>query len=639
MTSPFLNYSGKHLPEFAEMAAHSLVADDDDNDQCNVLNRSKAHRLMAKAWYRLIGPVRGRYERDARPCPDPSISVYRPDRYFGSVSEKLTSDLEVYVARNPDGLLRESGGDDDEDDDESGPLVKGKFESMMQLIYVRSLAEPGESVGLLASQSIGEPSTQMTLNTFHFAGRGEMNVTLGIPRLREILMVASACIKTPSMEIPFRRDSDGGGDRKLLVTERLSSVSLSQVLEKVEVWESSTLAGGEKRRQRRYRIRTSSDVDNRLAVSSEEILQYVERTFVKTLVKAVQKHVVIQEKRRLSAIHESRDNERVKTKDGEEAGGDDDADSSSDVDIGDDADASQSKKRQQSRQIATYDEPDEEDKTAIRMQEEESDNSETESTTDKSHSPPQKRQFAEGNSPEDSDGDASDGEWIPSADTAKQKEVRKEAVQKFSPNIVDYRFDGKKGNWFEITLQFQLRSSKVMMVSLVEKLAKRAIVYEVPGIKRCFVREADNEVRLTTEGVNIQEIWQFGDVLDVDRLYSNDIHAVAKTYGIEAARRLLIKEVESVFKVYGIEVDPRHLSLIADYMTFSGVYRAFNRLGFETNTSPFQKMSFETSIHFLKNVTLSGEVDRLESPSSCLVCGRVVNVGTGCCELLYSLSV
>lgn len=57
--------------------------------------------------------------------------------------------------------------------------------------------------GLLAAQSIGEPSTQMTLNTFHFAGRGDMNVTLGIPRLREILMMASDNIKTPSMEIPF----------------------------------------------------------------------------------------------------------------------------------------------------------------------------------------------------------------------------------------------------------------------------------------------------------------------------------------------------------------------------------------------------------------------------------------------------
>lgn len=46
----------------------------------------------------------------------------------------------------------------------------------------------------------------MTLNTFHFAGRGEMNVTLGIPRLREILMMASKNIKTPSMEIPFKKN-------------------------------------------------------------------------------------------------------------------------------------------------------------------------------------------------------------------------------------------------------------------------------------------------------------------------------------------------------------------------------------------------------------------------------------------------
>jgi len=47
----------------------------------------------------------------------------------------------------------------------------------------------------------GEPSTQMTLNTFHMAGRGEANVTLGIPRLREILMTAAARIKTPVMTL------------------------------------------------------------------------------------------------------------------------------------------------------------------------------------------------------------------------------------------------------------------------------------------------------------------------------------------------------------------------------------------------------------------------------------------------------
>lgn len=68
---------------------------------------------------------------------------------------------------------------------------------------MRCRVDPGENVGLLAAQSIGEPSTQMTLNTFHFAGRGEMNVTLGIPRLREILMTVGSSIKTPSTEVYF----------------------------------------------------------------------------------------------------------------------------------------------------------------------------------------------------------------------------------------------------------------------------------------------------------------------------------------------------------------------------------------------------------------------------------------------------
>lgn len=52
----------------------------------------------------------------------------------------------------------------------------------------------------MAAQSIGEPTTQMTLNTFHLAGVSERNVTLGIPRLRELLD-ASKRIKTPMMTI------------------------------------------------------------------------------------------------------------------------------------------------------------------------------------------------------------------------------------------------------------------------------------------------------------------------------------------------------------------------------------------------------------------------------------------------------
>jgi len=80
---------------------------------------------------------------------------------------------------------------------------KKTIKESIRLKAMAATTAAGEPVGCIAAQSIGEPSTQMTLNTFHFAGRGEMNVTLGIPRLREILMMATKIIKTPSMEIPL----------------------------------------------------------------------------------------------------------------------------------------------------------------------------------------------------------------------------------------------------------------------------------------------------------------------------------------------------------------------------------------------------------------------------------------------------
>jgi len=61
-----------------------------------------------------------------------------------------------------------------------------------------------------------------------------------------------------------------------------------------------------------------------------------------------------------------------------------------------------------------------------------------------------------------------------------------------------------------------------------------------------------------------------------------------------------------VFALYNIAVDRRHLSLIADYMTFEGRYKPFNRLGLETSTSPLQKMSFETTMQFLRSSVIDG---------------------------------
>ena len=77
----------------------------------------------------------------------------------------------------------------------------------------------------------------------------------------------------------------------------------------------------------------------------------------------------------------------------------------------------------------------------------------------------------------------------------------------------------------------------------------------------------DPKAYLTTEGVNLKAAWVFGDgALDLNAIYSNDVAAMLRIYGVEAARATLIKEISAVFAVYGIGVDKRHLSLIADYM-------------------------------------------------------------------------
>ena len=66
--------------------------------------------------------------------------------------------------------------------------------------FNQSVVHPGEMCGVIAAQSIGEPATQMTLNTFHYAGVSSKNVTLGVPRLKEIINVARN-IKTPSLTV------------------------------------------------------------------------------------------------------------------------------------------------------------------------------------------------------------------------------------------------------------------------------------------------------------------------------------------------------------------------------------------------------------------------------------------------------
>nr|XP_004561310.1 DNA-directed RNA polymerase III subunit RPC1 isoform X1 [Maylandia zebra] len=111
------------------------------------------------------------------------------------------------------------------------PTQLEKFLETCRDKYMRAQMEPGSAVGALCAQSIGEPGTQMTLKTFHFAGVASMNITLGVPRIKEIIN-ASKNISTPI--ITAHLDVEDDADFARLVKGRIEKTLLGEISEYIE---------------------------------------------------------------------------------------------------------------------------------------------------------------------------------------------------------------------------------------------------------------------------------------------------------------------------------------------------------------------------------------------------------------------
>jgi len=99
--------------------------------------------------------------------------------------------------------------------------------------YKRALVEPGEAAGIVSAQSIGEPGTQMTLRTFHFAGVREQNVTLGLPRLIEIVD-ARKLPSTPNMTVFLDSKHRASRERAQEVATLLTHTTLGDIATTLE---------------------------------------------------------------------------------------------------------------------------------------------------------------------------------------------------------------------------------------------------------------------------------------------------------------------------------------------------------------------------------------------------------------------
>lgn len=169
-------------------------------------------------------------------------------------------------------------------------VSKKTFSTLLEMKYMKSVVDPGEAVGIVAGQSIGEPSTQMTLNTFHLAGHSAKNVTLGIPRLREIIMTASKHISTPSMTLHLIPElSEEAGEK---FAKGITKVTLAEVMNKVVVAERIGKGIGSER-AKIYDIRLeffpSEEYQETYGIEVADVLMTVEFKFIPQLVRAIKK--------------------------------------------------------------------------------------------------------------------------------------------------------------------------------------------------------------------------------------------------------------------------------------------------------------------------------------------------------------
>lgn len=548
---------------------------------------------------------------------DPVLSVFNPSKYLGSVSETFQDKLDEFSKQYPDLFSKNLA---------SGVSEK-KFKALMQLKYMRSLINPGEAVGIVAAQSIGEPSTQMTLNTFHFAGHGAANVTLGIPRMREIIMTASASIATPQMSLPILDDVDNSMADSFC--KLIGKVHLSEFIDDVTVTETTGIEEGNSTSYRSYKVKmnfySKNEYEGEYDISQNQLEKVLSSKFLDKLELAINKNLKAQVNNSSKpsigkAVPKAQTDAALPTASFQDETGD--------------GDATEEKLRSNSKQAVSYDEPDSDEVENMRKAEQTSEEELEETDDSESESESESEDESDGNLVND---EAKERKRTP-RELTKSARDRQAGVISSHHFIKKYDFDDVHGEWCEFEIELLGNVQKLLMVNIIEDLCRGVVVREISNIGRCLRPQPDNGKRtLTTEGVNFKAMWEQDDFIDVNAITSNDIVSVLKTYGVEAARNTIVNEINNVFSTYAISVSTRHLDLIADMMTREGTYRAFNRQGIDSSTSAFKKMSYETTCQFLTKAVLDGEREDLDSPSAKIVMGLLSNVGTGSFDIMTNL--
>ncbi|KAL5707886.1 DNA-directed RNA polymerase [Ranunculus cassubicifolius] len=528
-------------------------------------------------------------------------------------------------------------------------IERRKVTDLMMLKYLSSLAQPGEPVGVIAAQSVGEPSTQMTLNTFHHAGQKASNVTLGIPRLQEILMRASDKIQTPIMSCPLiqgktKDDADklAGALQNISVSDIVESMKVSVLPYVVENKQVSTVY------KLKVKFYKQKKFPEKCGIVLEEFRESVKYRYLIELEKAIESHVKMLEK--ISGIKNiimqdtsdhSEETTETEPSDHPSHRSKQKVDESDDDDDAEDMDTDALKRKRQNNDEMEYEET-----TGTQNDEGEGSDVDQVELDGEINADADEPQTVDAKT----DGESKSKSKSKKKSRDEKKEKREKKVNSEIGNLEEILAEMEKTRHIFVSFEgtrfeahFKLTGEPHILLSqIAQKAAKNVYVKKLAKVSDCSVdydsRKGESP-KLQISGVDFHSLWSLQSDLDINKIESNDIYAILKTYGIEAARATIVREIQNVFGTYGISTDFRHLSLIADFMTHSGKYRSMSRHGMADCVSPFSKMSFETASNFIVSAAYHGEVDNLESPSARICLGMPVKMGTGCFDLMQKVEL
>ncbi|PIN16682.1 DNA-directed RNA polymerase [Handroanthus impetiginosus] len=495
-----------------------------------------------------------------------------------------------------------------------------------------------------------------------------MNVTLGIPRLQEILMTASEVIKTPILTCPFLQWRSKNDVVSLVST--VKKVTVADLVETMEV----QLSIDHREAARIYKL--AIKLKDTEFVPLKNIQDTLKTAFLRELEDAIENHVIflsrvsgiknfLSSSRSESSNDADEDDSGMRTREVD----DDDDDADDDLDKGDDLGSDVQKRKQQATDEMDYDDGSDvdEDELSEDLEKRESDGDHLEDI--------ETRKDEESEHTNDND-EASNVQAInevtsKAKSSGKKDKTTSKRTEKFQEELSDKKirraiYMDIEGLSYEVHFRFTTEPH-VLLAQIAQKTAKKVYIKRCGKISQCKVVQYDLDEKtviwdnnkkpnkgekqqsggedtaywaVKASGVDVESFWDMQDDLDLSRLYSNNIYSMLKTYGVEAARATLIREVKQVFDIYGVKIDYRHLSLIADYMTHTGGYRPMSRHGsISESLSPFLKMSFETASKFIVEAASHGLTDNLETPSSRICLGLPVKMGTGSFDLMHKLDV